>query len=182
VWLNRNIRKHNRLKDILVNHVFDHCYNEVVQRIESPGINITFEDPKELENSVTKSRVEQAQKSENSRLYFTTRNKDYCKVLINNETVHKSLMDKLLFLGFHKGKRLYKRIEKAHDELIVTSYMVRNNPIESEVRLTEKGLKHYLEGKSFEDEYATRRNSIIAIGISIISTLIALIALYLTNK
>jgi len=172
------MRKHNRLKDILINHVFDHCYNEVVQRIESPGINITFEDPKELEDPVTKSLIDQAKNSGQIRGYYTTRDKEYCKVLVNDVTVHKSLIKKLTSLGFRKGKRLYKRIEKAHDELIATSYLVRNKPIENEVKLTEKGLRHYLDGKSFEDEYAARRNSLIAIGISIISTLIALIALF----
>lgn len=172
------MRKHNRLKDILINHVFDHCYNEVIQRIESPGINITFEDPKELEDPATKSFVDQVRNSGQIRGYYTTRDKQYCKVLINDNTVQKSLIKKLTALGFRKGKRLYSRIENAHDNLIATSYLVRNKPIENEVKLTEKGLRHYLDGKSFEDEYATRRNSLIAIGISIISTLIALIALF----
>src|SRR5690606_18208672 len=117
-------------------------------------------------------------KSRQIRGYYTTRDKEYCKVLINDDTVHKSLIKKLTTLGFRKGKRLYSRIEKAHDELIAKSYLVRNKPIENEVKLTEKGLRHYLDGKSFEDEYASRRNSLIAIGISIISTLIALIALF----
>ncbi len=171
--------KHNRLKDILINHVFDHCYNEVVQRIESPVVNLTFEDPRELETPETKYLVEQAKNSGSFRSFYTTRNKEYCKVLINDNTVHKALIIKLTALGFSKGKKLFGRIRKAHDELVATSYLVRNKPVENQVKLTEKGLRHYLDGKSFEDEYAARRNSIIAIGISILSTLIALAALIL---
>lgn len=171
------MRKHNRTKDILINHVFDHCYNEVVQKIDSPGSNITIEDPHALKDLAIKALVDQVIKSGNVRGYYTTRDKEYCKILIDDNTVHRSLIIKLNSLGISKGRRLYSRIEKAHNELLASSYLARNNPIKDEVKLTEKGLRHYLDGKSFEDEFAARRNSIIAIIVSVFSILIALAAL-----
>lgn len=175
------MRKANRLKDILIDHVFDHCFNEVVRKIESPGFKITYEDPKELEDPLSQSIIESIKKSGKLKFQYTTRDNEFCKVLVDDNTVHKSLITKLEALGFKKGKHLYRRIEKAHNELVAKSYLVRNKPIENEVKLTEKGLKHYLDGKSFEDKFITRRNSNIALIISIISIVVALTALWM-NK
>ncbi len=169
--------QHNRLKDILINHVFDYCNNEVVQRIESQNHIISFSDPKELEQDGTKLLLELAKESGIKRAYYTTRDAAYCEVLVGKNELHKTLVDRLLALGFSKGRALYSSVEKAHNELIATSHLSRNKPIESQVKLTEKGLRHYLDGKSFEDQFAARRNSIVALVISMVSALIAVAAL-----
>lgn len=171
-----NSSKIEKLKDILIDHVFDYGYNEVVQKVESPGINVTFDDPSQLQDPVTKSLIESAVKTGNFKAFYTTREKKYCKILLGENTVHRSLIIKLETLGYKKGKKLHGDIEKAQEQLVARSFLVRNNPIKEEVRLTEKGLKHYLEGKSFEDDYIQRRNSDIALVISVVSFFVALAA------
>ncbi len=176
------MRQHNRLKDILINHVFDHCHNEVVQRIDSQTVNISFSDSKELEEEGNKRLLDQAKESGIKRAYYTTRDAVYCEVFVGKNVLHKTLVDRLLSLGFRKGRSLYIRVEKAHNELIATSHLARNKPIESEVKLTEKGLRHYLDGKSFEDEFASRRIAIFALVISLVSVVVAVIAICLEYR
>jgi hypothetical protein len=180
-WIVRvlTMREHNRLKDILINHVFDHCHNEVVQRIDSQTVNISFSNPKELDEEGNKRLLDQAKESGIKRAYYTTRDAVYCEVLVRKTELYKTLVDRLQTLGFGKGKSLFDRIEKAHNELIATSHLARNKPIESQVKLTEKGLRHYLDGKSFEDEFASRRIAIFALVISLVSVVVAVIAIYL---
>lgn len=173
-----NMRKFNRLKDILVDHVFDYCFNEVVQKIESPGVNIIYDDPEGLDTPAMKQVIDTALKSEKFSGTYTVRNVKYCEILVDNNTIHKSLSERLELLGFKKAKRLNKKIEKAQNHLIARSYLSRNKPIETKVKLTEKGLRHYLDGKSFEDEFTARRNSIIALVVSLISLLISGVALW----
>lgn len=45
-----NTREIHKLKDILIDHIFDHCFNEVVQKVESPGLNLTLDDPSQLQD------------------------------------------------------------------------------------------------------------------------------------
>ena len=168
-----------KLKDILIDHVFDYGFNEVVQKVESDEINVTYDDPRELEDPGTKTLVDSIRKSGSFKAYYTTRDKKYCKILLGENTVHKSLIQKLELLGYRKGKRLYGRIEKAQEQLIARSFLVRNNPIKEEVRLTEKGLRHYLDGKSVEDDFIQRRNSNNALIVSIVSFVVALAALFI---
>jgi hypothetical protein len=174
-------KKHNRMKDILIDYVFDHCNNEVVQRIEAPGLKIEYSTPRDLENLIPKSLIDQAKKSGNISAFYTTRGGEYCKVLVGNKFLSQSLAERVVSHGFREGNFLYKKIEAAYNELIVTSYFARNSPNKSQVKLTEKGRRHYLDGKSFEDEFATRRNSIIALAVSIASALVALTTLVKGN-
>ena len=171
-------QKKERLKDVLIDHVFDHCFNEIVHKVEADGIKINYDNPEQLNDPVIKSLVQAAIKSKSFKAYVAVRDSKYCKLLVADKTVHKSLIEKLESLGFSKGKRLYERIHKAHDFLIFRSYIVKNKPVENEVRLTEKGIRHYSDGKSFEDNYVYRRNSNIALSVSLTSIIIALTALF----
>lgn len=170
------MKKQNRLRDILIDHVFDYCNNEVVNKIESPGITILFDNAKDLEDPFTKHLVEKAIESGDMKNYFGVRNSEFCKILVG-KSVHQSLMQKLEILGFRKSNRLSKEIHRAEENLVARSYLVRNKPVENEVRLTEKGLKHYLDGRSFENSFLSRRNSIIAIVISVTSAIISIISM-----
>ncbi len=171
-------RKKERIKDVLIDHVFDFCFNEVVQRVEGGGIKLTYDDPVHLKDPTTAVVLEQIKKSDNLKAYYTTRETDYCEILTEPDYLHSTLIQKLKLSGFSKGKSLHKQVLKAQEFLIARSYLACNNPIKARVKLTEKGRRHYLDGKSFEDNYVNRRNSNLAIVISVLSIIIALIAIF----
>ena len=173
--------KNERIKDILIDHVYDYCYNEKIQKLEGDGIKLEYEDPKLLEEPSMKILAEQIMKSKKIKGYFGIRETEYCQIMSDDKLIHSSLSKKLKFSGFKKSKKLEKNIIKATDFLIARSFFSRNNPIKTEVRLTEKGLRHYLEGKSFEDNYTNYRHSNIGIMISIISIIIATIAIIMAD-
>lgn len=173
-------RKRHRLKDILINHVFDYCYNEVVKKFESEGFKFSSDGPEGFKDPSIQTLIEHSLKKGNSKFYHGTRDSEYCKILVEKDVTQKALIDKLLHQGFRKGKKLYKHIENAHSFLIVNSYFAQNYHDKNEIRLTEKGLRHYLEGKSFEQTYLIHRNSNIALILSIISIMVATIAVIIT--
>lgn len=172
-------KKKERLKDILIDHVYDYCYNQIVQKIEGDGIKMTSEVPSLLNEETDKIILDKLSKSKKIKMYYETRQTKYCNIILTKDDLHKSLLEKLKQLGFSKGKNLKSRVVETHNLLLNRSYFAKNQPIENEVRLTEKGIKHYLDGKSFEDEYISRRNSNIAIVISISSIIIAIIAIFI---
>lgn len=173
--------KHNRLKDILINHVYDYGYNQVVQKIEGEGFSLTYEDPTIPKGDFEKHLIENALKTGPLKAYYSTRDKEYCKVIEEDGVLHKELINKLLDSKFQKSNSLFRRVKKAHDELITESYLSRNNPIQNEVRLTPKGKKHYIDGLSFERVYRTRRIASIALWLSGISIIIAIASAYYKN-
>lgn len=172
-------RKRERIKDVLIDHVYDFCFNEVVQQVEGGGMKLTYNDPALLKGSTTAVIMDKIMKSENVKAYYTTRETKYCKILTEPDFLHSTLIKKLQFSGFSKGKRLHKDVVKAQEFLIARSYFAESNPIKARVKLTEKGKRHYLDGKSFEDNYVSRRNSNLAIVVSIFSIIIALIAIFI---
>ncbi len=64
--------------------------------------------------------------------------------------------------GINKGNRLKGDIESAIEFLLAKSYLVESLPIETKLKLTEKGFNHYKAGKSFESEFRKGRNALIA--------------------
>lgn len=166
------IRNRERLKDILIDQVFDYCFNEKVAVMESNGDKISapsFDDiPKE-------ERLLFSQQFPRKR-YYANRKVEYCQVIFKDQGVHPKLMEKLLFLGYEKGSKLQREIESANKFLIIRSYFSENNPNKNEVKLTQKGFQHYMDGKSFEDNFILRRNSNWAIFISIISLVLSMMA------
>ncbi len=171
-------RKRERIKDVLIDHVYDFCFNEVVQRIEGGGMKLTYDDPVHLKDEATAVLLDQIKKSNKIKAYFTTRETEYCEILTEPDYLHSTLIKKLKFSGFSKGKVLLKEVLKAQEFLLARSYFASNKPIKTRVKLTEKGLRHYLDGKSFEDNYVNRRNSNLAIVVSAFSLIIALIAIF----
>lgn len=168
-----------RVKDILIDFVYDHCYNEIVQRMEGDGNSITYDDPSVLEEPGIARFVEQLISSKQFRAYYTTRHTEFCQILPNNKELSQGLSERLNNSGFKVGNNLTKKVQRAQKELITKSYFIEGNPIKSKIKLTEKGLRHYLDGKSFENQYLNRRNSNIAIVISIISIVIAMTSIFI---
>ncbi|WP_037314679.1 hypothetical protein [Salegentibacter sp. Hel_I_6] len=171
-------KKKERIKDILIDHVYDFCNNEMVQKMEGGGNSLTFDDPVHLKDPATKALADSISNSKDLKLHYTTRNKEFCEIITKPDYLHSTLIKKLLDSGFSKGKNLQKKVVQAQEFLISRSYFSEGNPIKSKVKLTEKGIRHYLDGKSFEVDYINRRNSNIAIVISLASILIALIAIF----
>lgn len=169
--------KKERLKDLLIDHVYDYCYNEIVQRIEGDGNSLTFDDPALLDLPETARFVEKLRMAKQYRAYYTTRDDEFCQIVPNKEDLSLRLTKRLKNSGFKSGKKMINQVLKAQNELISKSYFSEGNPIKSKIKLTEKGLRHYLDGKSFEDDYINRRNSNIAIVISVFSIIIAILAI-----
>lgn len=174
--------RNERLKDILIDFVYDHCYNEIVQRMEGDGSSITYDDPSVLEEPMTARFVEQLKNSKRFRAYYTTRDTEFCQILTDKKKLSLGLSKRLENSGFKIGIKLIKKIQSAQKELINKRYFVEGNPIKSRIKLTEKGLRHYLDGKSFEDQYINRRNSNIAIVISIFSIAIAMTTIFIKKN
>jgi hypothetical protein len=172
-----------KLKDIIIDHVYHYCFNEVIQKIEGDNIILKVDvDSNINEDPVLKSALNEILKSTGRKeLKYETRNTLYCNIIEGVE-VQKSFMDRLLSQGFKKSNILNTRIENAIVELIHKSYLARNQPLDKEVTLTQKGLNHYNSGLSFEKQYIEGRNGRIALIISIISITIAALAFLLTLK
>jgi len=170
-----------RLKDIIIDHVYHYCFNEVIKKIEGDSIKLGVDaDTNINEDPVLKSALDQILKSKGPKeLKYETRDTRYCNIIEGIE-VQKSFMDRLLSQGFKKSNMLNTRIENAIVELIHKSYLARNQPITKEITLTQKGLNHYNTGLSFEKLYIEGRNGRIALIISIISITIAVLAFLLT--
>ena len=170
-----------RLKDIIIDHIYHYCYNEIVKKIKGDSASITLDSSSRLDDDpVLKSIYENMIKTSKSFSFsYATRDVTYCKV-IEGEVVLKSFMDKLRSSGFKKGPRLHIHIKKALDFLLHRSYILQNQPIDTEYALTQKGLNHYDEGKSFEESYLQGRNARTALIISIISITLAIIVFALS--
>jgi len=174
-------REKERLKDILIDHVYDYCNNEIVHKLEGDNIKLEYDNPKLLNDPVTKSLVEQIKKSKKIKGYYKNRETKFCNLITEDNLIQSTLSEKLNFCGFKKSKNLEKNIIMAKKYLIARSYLSENNPIRAEVKLTEKGLLHYHDGKSFEDNFINHLHSNVGIIISIISVIIATIAIILAS-
>jgi hypothetical protein len=166
-----------RLKDIIIDHIYHYCYNEIVRKIKGDNAQMTFDVESKIEDdSVLKKIYDEILKSSSSiKMFYDARNQSYCKV-VDGVIVQKSFMERLLAQGFKKSERLNLDIEEALTFLVHRSYITRNQPIENEVSLTQKGINHYTSGNSFEDKFIKGRNAKIALIISIISIAIAFCA------
>ena len=171
-----------RLKDIIVDHVYDYCFNEVVMKIEGGGHKIELGGKSKIEDDPFMQDIHEAiKKSGEYKAYYDKRNKKYCKI-IEGKNVFKSFTDKLLYLGFEKSDTLHVEINETIKFLIHRSYLSQNQPIDSEYSLTEKGLNHYLSGISFEDKFIQNQIATYTLIISIISIILASTALIFQFK
>jgi len=168
-----------RLKDIIIDHVYDYCFNEIVMKIEGGGHKIELGGKSKIEDDPFMQDIHEAiKKSGEYKAYYDKRNKKYCKI-IEGEIVVKSFTDKLLYLGFEKSDTLHLEINEAIKFLKHRSYLSQNQPIDSEYSLTDKGLNHYLTGASFEDKYLQNQDSHQTRIISIVSLIVAIMAFLL---
>lgn len=166
-----------RLKDIIIDHVYHYCFNEKIKKLEGDNINLNIDVEADInDDPVTKSAYEQILKSkEKLNFRFETRNTIYCSIIEGN-AVHKSFMERLLAQGFVKSDKLASQIEDSVTELVHKSYLTRNQPISNELSLTQKGINHYNTGLSFERLFTEGRIARTALIVSIISIILSIVA------
>jgi len=82
--LNKRMRPRNRyrLKDILINHVFDYCYNEVVKKFESEGFKFSSDGTEGFKNPSIQTLIEHSIKNGSIKFYHGKRDSEYCKILV----------------------------------------------------------------------------------------------------
>jgi len=107
--------KRERLKDILIDHVFDFCFHEIVHKIESKNIKLAYDNPEHEYDPEIRSFIQDALKTGYVKSYFSPRETEYFTILIDEDIVYKGLTDKLLNLGFIKGPKLFGEIENAQN-------------------------------------------------------------------
>jgi hypothetical protein len=167
--------KKERLKDIIIDHIYHYCFNEIVKKIKGDSANITLDVGSKLEDDQTLNDIYEKliKPSKSINFSYDTRNATHC-IVIEGKNVQKTFMDKLLGLGFKKSNKLHYHIESSLKFLLNRSYISQNQPIKTQYSLTQKGLNHYSSGKSFEESYRKGRNAAFALIISIISITLAI--------
>lgn len=179
-----------RLKDILIDFLYDYFFNQKVKVMEGDGIKLNIHPDANVDDDpVTKSLSESIKKSKNISLRYDLRDEKTCEVIKDKLYTHKDLTNRLQRLGFEKSDELGPLIHDSVEFLVDRSYLFRDQPIESKVGLTLKGIKHYESGQSFEDKYLQKELSVkadhrssksikIAITSIIISGLIGVVGLW----
>lgn len=167
-------RHRERLKDVIIDHVYNQCYSEVVRVVENePGTQTshTEEDPymQKIYDTFIKP-------SGSVRMFHELRNAIHCR-LTDDGKVSESLSSTLRQRGFRENGPIYEDVCQALDYLVGRSYLVRNLPVKDEYTLTPKGHNHYSSGRSFEDEWLAAAGNRRALMLSWISISIVLASL-----
>jgi len=164
-----------RLKDIIIDHIYSHCYDEIARTMEGekPVEQYPGDDPdlQRIYDTFIKPSGE-------VRIFQDLRKATHCRIIIDR-SVESNLAEKLVSQGYPKNGRMLKKVEDALQYLITRSYLIKKYPANSEYTLTPKGIEHYSSGKSFEDAYLNGKYTIIALTFSIVSVVAAAAAIAL---
>lgn len=169
------------IKDSIIDYLYDYCHNEKVKVIKGGGYNLEIENDYPVEDdTVMSSLIEEVKNAKGIRTFgFGTRTKEYARVS-TPEGVYSSFLNRMERLGYPRKSVSKKEIDNIIQFLCDKSYLVRNLPIEYEVKLTKKGIYHYENGNSFVKDYYTFKLIRRANWISLISAIIAIISLIIT--
>ena len=75
-------REQERLKDILIDHIYDFCFNEVVKKIEGDDDKLTLDVGMKIEDDpITSLLFNRIKKAKKIKAYHASRNQTYYKVL-----------------------------------------------------------------------------------------------------
>lgn len=178
-WLIKKVmrmkkKRREHLKDLIIDHIYHHCYNELVKKIESEHFNISIPANTKIEDDPLSKDLFESLKNSGSpyKSRYAPRGQKYCKV-INGKSIHQSFLQMLLFSGFEQSDNLHTDINSALEFLLIRSYIKKNQPDESEYALTPKGVNHYSTGQSFEANYMDGRLARNAIRWSVASFIVA---------
>lgn len=173
-------RLKERLKDIIIDSIFDYCENEIVKKhiTKSAYIETTEEIPFK-ENSILNIVLPRMMKSPDYRVYFDKRDKEFCAILSEDgNRIHEIFFRKLEYLGYKRNENLKKEVENIIGFLKIRSYISHDFSKKNELRLTDKGRNHYKTGESFEEIYVkgwVARRALLISGISIIIAIISVL-------
>jgi hypothetical protein len=169
-------RYKEKLKDCLINYLYDYCFNEKVVVIEGGGIKITMDpDVKVEEDPIYGDLIQEIIKSQGpSKMGYEIRNVQFCDLVVN-EIVHSKFLTRLEENGFKKDKVKLCDIQEGINSLKNQSFIIVDKPNENLIQLSKKGLKFYENHGNLENEFLERRKSRRAIIISIVSIIIALL-------
>lgn len=177
-------RNKERLKDVIIDHIYNRCYNDVIRILEGEIGNVALADSATSEDDLFLRKIYDnlIRPSVSVRMFHDIRNATKCRITVG-EIIESSFQEELHALGYSKGKELNGHVFEALNYLVNRSFLAGNLNVTSEYALTPKGLNHYSSGRSFEDLYIKEKKSRIALMVSIVSILIALgaIALNLIN-
>ena len=161
-----------RLKDIIIDHIYSHCYDEIVRTIEGEQPEEkSYDDPdlQKIYNTFIKTSGE-------VKIFHDIRRATHCRVIVDR-SVEPELLQKLVSQGYNKNGKTTRDVEEALDFLVNRSFLMKKYPANSEYTLTTKGVEHYSSGKSFEEYYMNGRYAKIALTFSIVSVITAAAAI-----
>lgn len=173
--------KQEFIKDSIIDYLYDYCHNEKVKVIKGGGLNLEIEKDSPVdEDPVMVSLIEGVMNAKGTRTFgFGIRTIEYARVS-TPEGVYSSFLNRMERLGYPRSSVSKKEIDTIIQFLCDKSYLVRNLPIEYEVKLTKKGIYHYENGNSFVKDYYSFNLIRRANWISIISAIIAVISLIIS--
>lgn len=162
-------RSRERIKDVIIDHIYSHCYDEIARTLDGenqaemhPG-----DDPElqKIYDTFVKTSGE-------VRIYNDLRRATHCRVIVDKE-IQPAVADKLAAEGYKNSGRLTKQVSDALHYLVTRSYLIKKYPANSEYTLTPKGIEHYSSGKSFEESFNEGWKASVALTFSIISVMAA---------
>lgn len=166
-------RSKERLKDIIIDHIYSHCYDEIARTLdgENPAEMHPGDDPElqKIYDTFVKPSGE-------VRIYNDLRRATHCRVIVD-KAIQPAVAGKLASEGYKNGNRLTKQVDDALTYLVNRSYLIKKYPANSEYTLTPKGIEHYSSGRSFEESFNAGRATLVALTVSIISVMAAAAAI-----
>lgn len=167
-------RTKERLKDIIIDHVYSHCYEEVARKMEGdqeeqfPG-----DDPdlQKIYDTFIKPSGE-------VRIFHDLRRAIHCRVIVD-KSIEPLLAEKLASDGYPKNGRMTRKVEDVLQFLVTRSFLIKRYPANSEYTLTAKGIEHYTSGRSFEESYREGRDVKVALAFGVVSFFAAAFAIAL---
>lgn len=174
-------RLEERLKDIIIDHIYNYCYNEVVKTLAGEDYAEQDKIPSEEDPFMRKMYDAYIKPSPAVKIFHDIRTATQCRIL-EGKMIQQSFSRKLLALGYRDSNELNSEVAKALDFLVRRSFLVQKLSGISEFSLTPKGIDHFSTGKSFELVYINGRLVRIALILSIISFIASLGAIALTLR
>ncbi|HLN56539.1 MAG TPA: hypothetical protein VK207_11135 [Bacteroidales bacterium] len=167
-------RTKERLKDIIIDHIYSHCYEEIARKMEGDHEEKFPGDDPDLQNiydTFIKSSGE-------VRIFHDLRRAIHCRVIVD-KSIEPLLAEKLSTEGYSKNGRMTKKVQSVLQYLVARSYLIKRYPANSEYTLTAKGIEHYTSGRSFEESYREGRDVKVALVVSVVSFFSAALAIAL---
>jgi len=149
-----------KIKDIIIDYVFDYSNTEKIDLLKGDGITIEIEPGSDIKKHPNWGFINEILKnSKKIERYYSYRNKEFCQVYKLEEeksTFHSAFLKRIERLtGCDKTEinDIDVIVRESIQFLCDKSYLKRDQPNVWNIALTTKGIKHYESGRSFEDEY-----------------------------